>query len=148
MFYFDTCFTIPKYIKEATSDKVEAILLSLPPEQLVISQWTRVEFSSMLARRVRMQELTDEQALQVLASFEQDMRDSFHVIVPNVADFELAIHFLHQPQTGLRAGDALHLAISKNYGIKMLYTLDNRLIKAASQLNIPASSGISEETQA
>ncbi len=65
MFYFDTSFTIPKYIKEATSDKVEAILLSLPPEQLVISQWTRVEFSSMLARRVRMQELTDEQALEI-----------------------------------------------------------------------------------
>jgi len=59
-----------------------------------------------------------------------------------VADFELAIHFLHQYKTGLRAGDALHLAISKNYDAKMLYTLDQGLLKAASILNIPAQLGI------
>jgi predicted nucleic acid-binding protein len=142
MFYFDTSFIIPKYITEANSKKVEAVLLSLPPEQLAISQWTLVEFSSMLARRVRKQEIYDEQALKVFALFEQEMKDSFHIIIPTVADFKLAIHFLHQYKTGLRAGDALHLAISKN-NATMLYTLDIGLIKAASMLNIPAKLGIS-----
>ena len=138
MIYFDTSFVIPKYVTEATSEKVEAVLLSLSSEQLTISQWTRVEFVSMLARRVRMQELTEEQALKVFALFEQEVKESFNLIIPTEADFELAIHFLHQYQTGLRAGDALHLAISKNYRVTMLYTLDNELLKAASTLNIPA----------
>ncbi|MDM8560754.1 type II toxin-antitoxin system VapC family toxin [Candidatus Parabeggiatoa sp. HSG14] len=137
MVYFDTSFIIPRYITEATSSKVEAVLIGLS-ESLTISQWTRVEFVSMLARRVRMQELTEEQALKIFALFEQEIKDSFNIIIPTATDFELAIHFLHQYQTGLRAGDALHLAISKNYGATMLYTLDNGLLKAASTLNIPA----------
>jgi len=142
MVYLDTSFVIPRYITEATSEKVEAVLLSLSPEKLAISQWTRIEFVSMLSRRVRMREMTDEQALKVFALFEQNVKESFHIIIPTVADFELAIHFLHQYKTGLRAGDALHLAISKNYDAKMLYTLDQGLLKAASILNIPAQLGI------
>jgi len=142
MVYLDTSFVIPRYITEATSEKVEAVLLSLSSEKLAISQWTRIEFVSMLSRRVRMREMTDEQALKVFALFEQNVKESFHIIIPTVADFELAIHFLHQYKTGLRAGDALHLAISKNYDAKMLYTLDQGLLKAASILNIPAQLGI------
>jgi len=44
MVYFDTSFIIPRYITEATSSKVEAVLIGLS-EQLTISQWTRIELT-------------------------------------------------------------------------------------------------------
>ncbi|BAZ39985.1 hypothetical protein NIES4101_59450 [Calothrix sp. NIES-4101] len=45
--------------------------------------------------------------------------------------------------TGLRAGDALHLAIARNRSIENLLSLDRQLIDAARKLNIPSdSSGI------
>ncbi|EDN69469.1 hypothetical protein BGP_6118 [Beggiatoa sp. PS] len=37
MIYFDTSFVIPKYIAEATSEKVEAVLLSL--SSLNLNNW-------------------------------------------------------------------------------------------------------------
>jgi len=46
MLYFDTSFLVPMLIAEETSDKVEAFLLALSPEQdLTVSHWTRVEFA-------------------------------------------------------------------------------------------------------
>lgn len=56
MLYFDTSFLVPMLIAEETSNKVEAFLVDLSPaEDLVVSQWTRVEFASVLSCLVRMQ---------------------------------------------------------------------------------------------
>jgi predicted nucleic acid-binding protein len=42
-------------------------------------------------------------------------------------------------KTGLRAGDALHLAIAHNHQIK-LYTLDKLLVQITQQLNVEVGS--------
>jgi len=141
MFYFDTCFLTPIFLPETTSDNVEAFIMSIPTGKLATSYWTQVEFASVLARRVRMQTLTEAQALQLLKDFEDYLFNSYHVIMPTVDDFKLAAHLLESHHTGLRGGDALHLAISKNHA-ECLYTLDKGLIKAASSLNISAKFGI------
>jgi predicted nucleic acid-binding protein len=54
LIYLDTSFLAPFYIREATSESIEAVLLDLPVDRLAISDWTRVEFTSLLTRRVRM----------------------------------------------------------------------------------------------
>lgn len=61
MIYVDTSFIAPFYIQEATSETVEEILLNLPTQELAISDWTVVEFASLLSRRVRMGELLTRQ---------------------------------------------------------------------------------------
>ena len=53
MLYFDTSFLAPLILDEATSIEVERFMAGLPAEELAISHWTRVEFSSLLAREVR-----------------------------------------------------------------------------------------------
>ena len=118
------------------------MILSFPTGQLATSYWTQVEFSSVLARHVRMQTLTETQALQLLKKFEHYLAGSYYMITPTVDDFKLATKLLEQHHTGLRGGDALHLAISKNHRAKCLYTLDKKLVKAALLLNIPAKIGI------
>jgi predicted nucleic acid-binding protein len=55
--YFDTSFLAPLILQETTSEDVEKFIATLSPEQLCISQWTRVEFASLVAREVRMGKL-------------------------------------------------------------------------------------------
>lgn len=138
MIYLDTSFIAPRYIEEATSQKIEQFLLKCEINEIVISYWTYVEFSSLLARRLRMGEINQDHAEQMMAMFEYDMRSSFYVLMPSISDYELASKFLQKPLTGLRAGDALHLAIAHQHKIK-LYTLDKLLIKIAPQLNVKVS---------
>ncbi|NJL61617.1 MAG: type II toxin-antitoxin system VapC family toxin [Methylacidiphilales bacterium] len=140
MIYLDTSFLAPFYIQEATSTSVETILLNIPTEQLAISDWTIVEFTSLVSRRVRMSELNLEQMEAVINSFKEDVAQSYTVFTVTSADFILAAEFIQQWETGLRAGDALHLAIARNHSIENLLSLDRGLIDAARQLSIPLDS--------
>lgn len=63
-------------------------------------------------------------------------------LVPSAADFVTAAQFLVPADTGLRAGDVLHLAVATNHGAKRVYTLDRGLLKAGERLKVPVSSGI------
>lgn len=146
MIYLDTSFLAPFYIREATSESVEAVLLDLPAEHLAISDWTRVEFASLLTRRVRMGELTSEVVEEVTRAFEADLAENYIVFSVNREDFSVASEFLLRNNTGLRAGDALHLAIAYNRRTDNILSLDRGLIAAAKILGINASSGgVSQE---
>jgi uncharacterized protein len=97
MRYFDTSFLAPLLREEKTSSRIGRFMAGLPTEELAISRWTEVEFASLLARDVRMGVIGSDQAL------------------PSADDYEMARRYLHNHETGLRAGDALHLAIAGNH---------------------------------
>lgn len=141
MYYFDTSFLAPLILQEPTSIKVERFMTRLPAGELVISHWTRVEFSSLLAREVRMGSLDRQAARDADAQFETVVTESFVVLLPNADDFSLAKAYLGNYETGLRAGDALHLAVARNHGAKTIYSLDKTLLKAGKLLGVPASAG-------
>lgn len=142
MHYFDTSFLAPLILPEATSDKITKFLGKLSAEDLAVSHWTRIEFSSLLAREVRMGSLSAEDAALADARFESMVDESFAVLLPNGDDFNLAKEYLGHSKTRLRAGDALHLAITKNHHAEVLYSLDKTLLKAGQILGVPVSAGI------
>ncbi|MBF0093332.1 MAG: type II toxin-antitoxin system VapC family toxin [Alphaproteobacteria bacterium] len=142
MHYFDTSFLVPLILPEATSDKITKFLVDLSAEDLAVSHWTRVEFSSLLAREVRMGGLSAEAAREADVRFEAMVEESFAVILPNGDDFNLAKEYLGNYESGLRAGDALHLAIAKNHRAEAIYSLDKTLLKAGKNIGIPVSLGI------
>lgn len=142
MLYFDTSFLAPLILEEATSRAIERFLASLPIGSLAISHWTRVEMSSLLGREVRMGRLEAQAARMADAQFEAATRDSFVVLLPNADDYARARTYLAVAATGLRAGDALHLAIAANHGADAIYTLDRTMLRAAHILGLPASHGI------
>ena len=142
MLYFDTSFLAPLILQEATSEKIEAFFAKLPVGELYVSHWTRVEFASLIAREVRMGGLAERDALLAIAQFDELVADSFQVLAPSVVDYELAKGYIQHFATKLRAGDALHLAIASNNGVKTLYTLDDGLLNAAKLLKVHASRGI------
>lgn len=145
MLYFDTSFVAPLILAEATSTPIEAFLTNLPTGELCISHWTRVEFASLIAREVRMGGLTESDALQAVAQFDELAAESFQVLAPSPTDYEMAKSYIQHFATKLRAGDALHLAIAHNHGAKTFYTLDEGLLHAAKMLKIHASRGIETE---
>lgn len=142
MLYFDTSFLVPLILPEATSEAIAEFIQGLPADQFTVSHWTRVEFSSLIAREVRMGGLDAQAAALADARFEAMVDESFALILPNVDDFNLAKEYLGHFETGLRAGDALHLAIARNHRAKTILSLDKTLLKAGSVLGLPTSAGI------
>ncbi|HEY4165837.1 MAG TPA: type II toxin-antitoxin system VapC family toxin [Reyranella sp.] len=142
MLYFDTSFLVPLFLQEATSARIERVMAGLAGQDLATSHWTRVEFSSLLAREVRMGGLDSKTAREVDAEFEGVAQQSFVVLVPSVDDFDLAKQYIDRHQSGLRAGDALHLAIAQNHSSTQIYSLDNTLLRAGRQLGLPMTRGI------
>jgi len=140
--YFDTSFLVPLFLQEQTSARIERVFAKLAGRNLAISHWTRVEFSSLLAREVRMGGLAAAAAREVDAEFETVVSASLLVLLPSVDDFALAKEYLARRRSGLRGGDALHLAIARNHGSRRIYSLDNTLLKAGRVLGLPMTRGI------
>lgn len=142
MIYFDTSFLVPLIIQEATTADIVAFTSGLGHANLAVSHWTRVEFASLISRRVRMKKLDPAPAARAAAGFEALVETSFSIIAPTIEDFDLARRYLARADTGLRAGDALHLAIAANRSASAIYTLDRVMQKAGIALGLPASFGI------
>ncbi|MCY3852200.1 MAG: type II toxin-antitoxin system VapC family toxin [Gammaproteobacteria bacterium] len=141
MRYFDTSFLVPLILPEATSEPIADFFETLPADTLAVSHWTRVEFASMLAREIRMGNLDAIAAREAGSRFETMVQESFVVLLPDSDDFEQAKEWLERIETGLRAGDALHLAIAGNRGVAAIYSLDKQMIAAGRTLGLPISAG-------
>jgi len=140
--YLDTSFLAPLVIAEDTSDAVEVYLLKMAPGDLVTSFWTRVELASLISRKQRVGELSEVQAANIRAEFARILSESFGMLMPSLADYVMAEELLAHYKTGLRAGDALHLAVASNQGGLEVLSLDQGLIKAAKLLGLKAKTGI------
>jgi predicted nucleic acid-binding protein len=139
--YFDTSFLVPLILPETTSNQIAAFVRELPAGQFTVSHWTRVEFSSLIAREVRMGGLDAQTATQADHRFEVMLEESFSILLPNADDFGLAKRYLGRFETGLRAGDALHLAIASNHRVGTIFSLDKTLLEAGKILGLPVSMG-------
>ena len=79
MVYLGTSILAPLILEERTSAAVERFVAGLPPAELAISNWTRIEFSSFLAREVRMGGLDGPAAREADAQFETVVTESLVV---------------------------------------------------------------------
>ena len=138
MQYFDTSALFPYYRPEAISTKVQK-LLRAPKAVVAISPLVEVEFASVLARLVRMKELSDAHAATIHAAFEEDLGNGcFERIEIGSTVFRLAEEWLLSRKTPLRTLDALHLANAALAGAKLI-TGDEVLARAAKQFGVPVS---------
>ncbi len=91
MLYFDTSFLIPLLLPEENSEKIEEFFQHLSIDQtLVVSQWTRIELASVVARLVRMGELNKEIAGLCNERFTVLLAESFQVVLPQLDDYNLS----------------------------------------------------------
>ncbi len=137
LLYLDASAVVAAFVREPATERIQDFLQEQGAEQLAISGWVLTEVSSALALKMR------------TGAIEADLFASAHDRVRLFAsgvmklgivetDFERAAALCRRPDLGLRAGDALHLAVAVAHGCA-LATLDKRLSAAAPEVGVPVA---------
>lgn len=137
MAYLDTSLLVSALTNELRTEEIQEWLAAQLANDLVISDWVITEFSSALSVKVRNGQLAPSHRADALAAFTSMTELSFSVLALSRLDFRTAARFADQHATGLRAGDALHLAVAANHGIRIA-SLDAGLVQAAESLGVSA----------
>lgn len=137
MFYLDTSFVGPLFVQEDTTARALAWLERNRQVPLLASPWLAVEFASSLARRVRMKDIDATTADALFERFADWQTERCQMLDATAGDFANAAAAVRQYGSGLRAGDALHLALARNNGNLTVMTFDHGMRRAAALLGIP-----------
>ncbi|MEH2366310.1 type II toxin-antitoxin system VapC family toxin [Nostoc sp.] len=134
MIYLDTSVIAPLYWREALSDAVEQLLLN--ETEVGLSQLVEVELVSALSRRVRMREISQQDAIAVVERFQADLDSGFYTqIAVEIVHYNLAREWISRFDTSLRTLDALHLTIAFQNNIQLV-TADEALARSAEVLGV------------
>jgi len=139
MLYLDTSLLVAALTNEASTSRVQDWLGRQAAGDLGISDWVVTEFSAALAVKLRTGQITAGNRADVLANFTRMMTESFLVVPVLSRHFRAAARLTDQHGLGLRAGDALHLAICADHAAT-LCTLDRRLGQAGDAVGVPTTS--------
>jgi predicted nucleic acid-binding protein len=133
--YVDTSVLVAALTKEINTPRAERWLTAAAEGDVAISDWVIAEFSAALSIKLRIGSVNVDRRAAALAAFARMIDESFVVAPITSAHFRTAARLADKHQHGLRAADALHLAVSSEEGAT-LCTMDKRLASAGKALDI------------
>lgn len=137
MLYLDTGVLVAALTPEHRTAVIQEWLAGKPGGELALSDWVVTEFSAALSIKLRTQQITATQRANALSVFTSLVEESFTRVTISPREFGDAARYADQHKSGLRAGDALHLAVCARLGAPLV-TLDKTLAKAATALGVPS----------
>jgi uncharacterized protein len=102
---------------------------------LIISDWVVTEFAAALSVKLRTAAIDEAVREAIDDQFETLRQHVLQTIPISSSHFHMAAHFARRAPLGLRAGDALHVAIAAEAGAAIC-TTDKRLASAAAQFGV------------
>lgn len=134
--YLDTSVLVAMLIREACTEAAKAFLSACQDRPLLISRWTVTELSSALALKVRRGSINDAEQAAALAMLKRLGGARLHVSDIDARDYDNAASFCDRASLPVRAGDALHLAVCRRAGARLV-TFDTGMASAATGHGIP-----------
>lgn len=122
------------HLPEARSDAVQDYVAALH-EELLVSEFGAGEVASAIARHVRMDIFTRDQAEFAFLTFDEWRRAATYDVEMDAADMKVAHQLVRTLHLGLRMPDALHIAIAMRR-TATLVTLDENMARAAAALDV------------
>ncbi len=133
--YLDTSVLVAALVPEAATQRVQSWLAAQDADALVTSDWTVTEFSSALSIKMRAGKIGAGQRAAALAALAKIAAQSLEMLAIGARDFAAAARLADHDVLGLRAGDALHLAVASAHGATIV-TLDRKFAAAAEPLGV------------
>ncbi len=138
MIYLDTSAAVPMFVPEPASPAIEAWFESCT-EPLVSSDWIVTEFSSALSIKIRKGEISAKQAQAAWKDFDAFCKSGLRLLPVSRKAFAEAAGMARNAASGLRSGDALHVAMALEAGASGIATADETLAKNAKASGLAVS---------
>jgi len=135
MVYVDTSVLVALCTREAKSADVSRWYAACA-DDLVSAAWCVSEFASALGIKQRTGQIDEAEAQTAWRQFERLCANDLRLLPVEPASFHRAAVLALDAATGLRAGDALHLAVALDAKVKSMATLDDGLAKNAKRIKL------------
>jgi predicted nucleic acid-binding protein len=124
--YVDTSVVVALLTLEPETAAVKKWFAALD-EVPVAADWCVTEVASAFAIKVSTGQLTPTQAENARAAFHSFAQGGLRLVAVSRAAFREAADLASDRASGLRAGDALHLAVAREIGARSIATLDEAM---------------------
>ncbi|KPF62855.1 hypothetical protein IP69_19995 [Bosea sp. AAP35] len=131
--YLDTSLVVSALVQEQASEAVHDWLASRGGIRFAVSDWVVVEFAAALSRKRALNEISAGLREEAQFQFDSLTAGEFDVLPVTRGEFRIGANLAGLSLQGLRAGDALHLAIAKSNTLT-LCTRDIKLAAAGTDL--------------
>jgi predicted nucleic acid-binding protein len=128
----DASALLPLFIEESATKRAQDLLRG---NILVISDFAVAEFSSGVARRTRLGEINESGASAVFAALDTWTVNAARRESLTAGDVGVAISLVRRLDLGLRAPDAINIAIAQRCEAELL-TFDERMARSARALGL------------
>jgi predicted nucleic acid-binding protein len=137
MIYVDTSVVVALLTVEPSTQAIKDWYAGLE-ELLVCSDWLLPEVFSAVSIKVRTGQITEAAAGTVRKEFQRFAEGDLRVVPVSRAAFRKAMDLVSVSRHGLRAADALHLAVALELEAGHMATLDTTLAENAKRNGIKA----------
>jgi predicted nucleic acid-binding protein len=134
-YYLDTSVVVAALTNEVATSRVLAWMDGQENGSLAISDWVVTELSAALSIKMRRVEIDTVHRAQALTQFHKMVGRALPLLPVEGHHFSTAADLADRYEHGLRAGDALNLAVAFDHGLT-LSTLDAGQARAGIELGI------------